>query len=262
MNRILQEIRTIIHETMDAHFPHMKNSDLEKDGAIFYMNGNNGTEFDWYVNDKLPPFMVFYNDEENLGAVKLTLHSDGGVEVYLYDQQGRHLLNTVCTKINADEKELLKLAALLRREADDRAHWDADIEDIHTDLELHDDALDEFKRWEPHYAATKNRKKILSQTACVSKKITEECWKVGYMERMEPHHEEDSGWFFASGTEDDDYFSDCQHMELVPVGAVWQQLDSDIFQYLDLPIGTRLIRISEEAFEADRNDREICTVKR
>lgn len=33
------------------------------------MNGKNGTEFDWFVNEHLPSFMVFYDNEEKLGAV-------------------------------------------------------------------------------------------------------------------------------------------------------------------------------------------------
>ena len=56
----------------------------------------------------------------------------------------------------------------------------------------------------------------------VSKKILDEGWKVGYMERVEPHDAEDSGWFFASGTEDQGYLDDCHNIQLLPVGVVWQ----------------------------------------
>ncbi|MEZ3491588.1 MAG: hypothetical protein K1W38_04595, partial [Lachnospiraceae bacterium] len=38
-------------------------------------------------------------------------------------------------------------------------------------------------------------------------------------------------------------------------------LDSDIFKYIDMPAGTRLIRISPDAFEADKNDKEIYMMK-
>ena len=55
------------------------------------MNSQNGTEFDWYVNDRLPSFMVFYNDKANLGAVKLHLNRNGTVSVYLYGEQGARL---------------------------------------------------------------------------------------------------------------------------------------------------------------------------
>lgn len=56
--------------------------------------------------------------------------------------------------------------------------------------------------------------------------------------------------------------SDDRNIELISVGTVWQQLDSDIFKYIDMPIGTKLIRISSEIFEIDKNDKEIYMVKR
>ena len=82
------------------------------------------------------------------------------------------------------------------------------------------------------------------------------------MERQVPCDEKDSGWVFTAGNEDDEYCSDYQNISLLSVGAVWQQLDSDIFKYIDMPVGTRLIRISPESFEIDKNDKEIYTMKR
>ena len=49
---------------------------------------------------------------------------------------------------------------------------------------------------------------------------------------------------------------------LLVVGMVWQQLDRDIFKYIDMPVGTKLIRISSNEFEIDKNDREIYMTKR
>lgn len=262
MHKILKEIQRIIDENMAFYLPHVKSSDLEKDGAIFYMNGNNGTEFDWYVNDKLSPFMVFYDDKENLGAAKLILYHDGYVEVYLYDEQGKKFIKTVHTNIESNKTDILKLAVILKNEADDKRIWDADIACIHTDMEPNQNVLDEFQSQQQNYAVMKNRRNILNSSAYVSKKITEEGYKVCYMERNEPNHEKDSGWFFASGTEDDVYLSDDHNIELISVGMVWQQLDPDIFRYIDMPIGTRMIRISEENFEIDQNDKEIYVMKR
>ncbi len=262
MHKILKDIRAIIDESMALHLPHVKTSDLEKNGAIFYMNGNNGTEFDWYVNERLPAFMTFYNDEDNLGAVKLLLYNNGETEIYIYDENGKNLIKRGYTHISANKTEIFRLAGILKNQADDQRIWDADIESINTNIEISNNALDELKGCQQNYAAMKHRKNILNLTACVSKKITEEGWKVGYMERNDPCNKEDSGWFFASGIEDEGYFSDCKNIELVCVGNVWQQLDSDIFPHIDMPIGTRLIRISEDTFEVDKNDKEIYVLKR
>lgn len=154
------------------------------------------------------------------------------------------------------------MAVILRNEADDNTIWGADIESINTDMEVNDEKINEFKENKKNYNAIKNKKIILNLKSYVSKKITEEGWKVGYMERDEPFNAEDSGWSFFAGNEDDEYMSDDRNIELISVGNVWQQFDSDIFKYIDMPIGTKLIRISSEAFEVDKNDKEIYMAKR
>ena len=49
MNRILNEIKEIIKQNINEYLPEVKSSDLEENGTVYYMNGKNGTEFDWYV---------------------------------------------------------------------------------------------------------------------------------------------------------------------------------------------------------------------
>jgi len=262
MNRILKEIKKIIDSNIELYLPHVKISDLENDGEIYYMNGKDGTEFDWYVNDKLPPFMVFYNDEANLGAVKLLLYNDGGIVVYIYDEKGKKLIKEVNTNLDANKTDIFELAVILRNEADDKSIWGAGIESINTDILVNDEKINEFKENKNNYNAIKNKKIILNLKSYVTKKITEEGWKVGYMERNKPSNEEDSGWAFFAGNEDDKYMSDYRNIELINVGNVWQQFDSDILKYIDMPIGTRLIRTSSETFEIDKNDKEIYMVKR
>ncbi len=262
MNRILKELRAIVDRQRNQWLPAVTDKELEKGGALFYMNGQNGTEFDWYVNDRLPSFMVFYNDKDNLGAVKLHLNRSGTADVFLYSEQGKQFLKQVTVPVEAAEQELMELAVLLRREADGKRLWDADIETMNTDVDVSSDAVAEFQSRQESYTAMRNRRMLLSQNACVSKKILEEGWKVGYMERNEPYNDQDSGWFFASGTEEEGYLDDYHNIQLLPVGLVWQRLDPDIFIYLDRPVGTRLIRVSSDQFEVDRLDREIYTVKR
>ena len=52
MNRILNEIKEIIKQNLNKYLPEVKPIDLEENGTVFYMNGKNGTEFDWYVNGR------------------------------------------------------------------------------------------------------------------------------------------------------------------------------------------------------------------
>ena len=58
------------------------------------------------------------------------------------------------------------------------------------------------------------------------------------------------------------YLSDSKNLMLLAVGMVWQRLDGDIFKYIDMPAGTKLIRISSDEFEIDKNTKEIYMEKR
>ena len=81
MNKIFTQIDHYMHDALKQSMPDIKTEDLEKDGAVYYMNGKNGTAFDWYVNEHFPCFFIFFNDKENLGAVKATLYTDGGLSL-------------------------------------------------------------------------------------------------------------------------------------------------------------------------------------
>ena len=261
MNRILNEIKEIIKQNINEYLPEVKSSDLEENGTVYYMNGKNGTEFDWYVNEHLHSFMVFYNDKQNLGAAKLLIYTNGEVVLYIYGDKGNKTIKEVQTSIKVTENELFNLAVILRSEADEKSVWDASIDKINTDVEITEEQITKFQDTEQYMEPTKNRMKLLNQTAYLSKKILEESWKVGYMYRAEPVNENDSGWSFLAGNEDDEYYNDYKNIALVSVQEVYQ-LDPDIWNYIDNPVGTELIRISSNEFEIDKRDKEIYMEKR
>ena len=261
MNRILNEIKQIIKQNISEYLSEVLLSDLEENGAVYYMNGKNGTEFDWYVNDHLPSFMVFYNDEQNLGAVKLLLHNDGRIALYIYGDRGNKIIKEVQTSIEVAENELFNLAVILKNEADDKRIWDGSIDKINIDVEINDEKITEFKDSEKYMEPTKNRMKLFNQTAYLSKKILEEGLKIGYMRRDEAMNENDSGWQFLAGNEDDEYLNKYKNIAIVSVNQAYQ-LDPDILNYINNPVGTELIRISSNEFEIDKNDKEIFMEKR
>ena len=86
MNRILIELKKNMKECLEKYVSDILPDDLEDRGVIFYMNGKNGTEVDWYVNDKVSDFMIFYNDKDNLGAVKATIYNNGELLIYVYGE--------------------------------------------------------------------------------------------------------------------------------------------------------------------------------
>lgn len=225
------------------------------------MNGKNGTEFDWYVNERLPSFMVFYNDEQNLGAVKLSIYNNGEILLYIYGDKGNKVIKEIKTFIEVSKDEIFQLAVILKNEADDKRVWDSDIEKINTDIEINNDKIEKFQKSKKYMEPTIIRMNLLKKTAYVSKKILEEGWKVGYMDREEAVNENDSGWAFMAGNEENDYCSDYKNIKLLSLYEVYQ-LDPDIWNYIDNPIGTKLIRISSNEFETDKNDKEIYMEKR
>lgn len=261
MNRILNEIKEIIKKNINEYLPEVKPSDLEENGTVYYMNGKNGTEFDWYVNEHLPSFMVFYNDEQNLGAAKLLIYANGKVVLYLYEDKGNKLIKEIETSIEIIEDELFKLAVILKNETEDKDIWDESIDKINMDVEITEEEITKFQDSEQYMKPTKNRMNLLNKMAYLSKKVSEECWKVGYMCREEAMNENDSGWQFLAGNEDDKYLNNHKNCLLVHVQDVYQ-LDPDIWNYIDNPVGTELIRISSNEFEIDKKNKEIFVEKR
>mgnify|MGYP002534342201 FL=1 len=261
MNRILNEIKEIIKKNINEYLPEVKPSDLEENGTVYYMNGKNGTEFDWYVNEHLPSFMVFYNDEQNLGAAKLLIYANGKVVLYLYEDKGNKLIKEIETSIEIIEDELFKLAVILKNETEDKDIWDESIDKVNMDVEITEEEITKFQDSEQYMKPTKNRINLLNKMAYLSKKVSEEGWKVGYMCREEAMNENDSGWQFLAGNEDDKYLNNHKNCLLVHVQDVYQ-LDPDIWNYIDNPVGTELIRISSNEFEIDKKNKEIFVEKR
>lgn len=66
--------------------------------------------------------------------------------------------------------------------------------------------------------------------------------KVGFMYRDEPEDNDDSGWRFLSGTENQKYMNDPQNSGVYEVNTI-ANYDRAIIPYLDMPVGTELERI-------------------
>lgn len=75
-----------------------------------------------------------------------------------------------------------------------------------------------------------------------SDKITIEGLPVGYMYREDPEEDNDSGWRFLSGTEDQDYIDDPNNSMIFEVNTL-ANYDAAIIPYLKYPIGSELERI-------------------
>lgn len=261
MKNIISKIESLVNDNINTYLPDVSRDNFEKNGAVYYMNGKNGTEFDWFVNDRLSDFFVFYDDEESLGAIKLNLYYNGDAIIYIYDDNGHHLKEEINASVEVTEEELLKFAVLLKNVMDDEGVWDVEISRINTEVSVTPEMIQEFMEHKTNYQALIERRALFNKSCYVSKILLEEGWKVGYMLRDEPANEMDSGWCFMVGNEDDEYINDYHNIALLSVGAMCQT-DPDIAPHIGNPVGTGLIRVSSDSLEIDKRDKPIFFEKR
>lgn len=117
---MLNQIVNIINEVREE-YPIIGN---ELDGKIYYMNGNDGTDFDWNWNERVCEFMVFHENE--MGYIKLMAYNDNNIKVYVYADGGSYPTKELERHYNKDP---LELANFLYRTFDMNNLWDEPIED-------------------------------------------------------------------------------------------------------------------------------------
>ena len=116
LNQIVEMVNNVRKE-----YPIIGN---ELDGKIYYMNGNDGTDFDWNCNERVCEFMVFHENE--MGYIKLMVFDDNEVHVYVYADGGMHPSAEIKTWY---DKNPLELANFLYRTFDKNDLWDVPIEE-------------------------------------------------------------------------------------------------------------------------------------
>nr|MCR4949753.1 hypothetical protein [Solobacterium sp.] len=179
MHPILQDITKHMKEEIRQHLKDVTDDMLEEGGAVYYMNGKNGTEFDWHVNNRLSDLFIFYTDKENLGAAKAQVYRDGTMLVWTYEDHGHKPGSEQQIDLHIPEEEMEKLAAVLRNVADDKRIWDTALSKIDTDREADEAMVREFADNRKYYGEMIERRNMFARRAYVSKKLLEENWKVG-----------------------------------------------------------------------------------
>ena len=67
-------------------YPNITDDMLHTNGAIHYMNGKDGTSFDWNANDRLCEFYVYHKNE--MGFIKAFVNRDNTIDMYIYEDGG------------------------------------------------------------------------------------------------------------------------------------------------------------------------------
>lgn len=127
-DRVKQQVLDYIKSNIRDRFPEIKDDMLIENGTVFYMNGNDGTGFDFSMNDRTCEFMSFYKSTE-YGFFKIFVTRSGLIDGYAYLEDGHGEAIRLEPK-HVGGKEAKEFARALQLYADNLKKWDCNIEDI------------------------------------------------------------------------------------------------------------------------------------
>ena len=131
--RIINEVIRYINEVRSDYIGITDNT-LYDNGGIFYMNGNDGTEFDWICNQRCCEFYLF-DKSTQMGFIKVYVNDNDTLTGYMYLEEGNGEPIKLPTK-NLLKGDALYIASVLYREADKKGIYDDNINKINLDIEL------------------------------------------------------------------------------------------------------------------------------
>lgn len=111
--------------------PNITDDMLDTNGAIYYMNGNDSTPFDWNCNDRLCEFYVFHKNE--IGFIKAYVNRDNTIDMYIYEDAG--MKPTYKFKEEMENLKASSFANLMNYIADCNGLWDKPIDELDWDVD-------------------------------------------------------------------------------------------------------------------------------
>ena len=127
-DRVKQQVLDYIKSNIRDRFPEITDDMLIENGTVFYMNGNDGTGFDFSMNDRTCELMSFYKSS-NYGFFKIFVTRSRLIDGYAYLEEGHGEAIHLEPK-NVGEKEAKEFARALQLYADNLKKWDCNIEEI------------------------------------------------------------------------------------------------------------------------------------
>lgn len=132
---LLDLIRNFIAE-IRKDYPNITDDMLDSNGEIYYMNGNDGTMFDWDCNNRCCEFYIFHKDE--MGFIKLCVNANDTMTAYVYPNGEISPAETRKKKL--DKLTASYIAGMMYEATDRKMIWDAKLSEInfpeHTTVRL------------------------------------------------------------------------------------------------------------------------------
>lgn len=104
---------------------------LDTNGAIHYMNGNDGTMFDWNCNGRLCEFTIFHKD--GMGFIKALVRKDNVIEMYIYEDGG--MKPTYKFEEEMEKVTSSSFANVMNYIADENGLYDKPINELDWDID-------------------------------------------------------------------------------------------------------------------------------
>ena len=123
--RIIEQVKNVFAD-IRQRYPQITDENLDKNGAIYYMNGNDGTDFDWNVNGHTSEFYMYHKNE--IGFIKLYVNKDDTYTAYVYPNGEMNAVETI--RGDFYKGDSLYLATILWTQTDRKLIWDEDIAKI------------------------------------------------------------------------------------------------------------------------------------
>lgn len=117
----IRKIKKTIDEIIERE--NIDRSHLYGNGAIFYFNSNDGTDFDYCCNNMTCEFFVFWKSED--GAIKLNQRGDK-LDIFVYPEEDPFGGNYKEYEFDSPFK-LLELCKYLKGSFDDKDIYDEEI---------------------------------------------------------------------------------------------------------------------------------------
>lgn len=127
MYKHLEKIGSFLDE-IKAKYPDTR---LERNGDIQYANGNDGTDFDWSVNNRLCELGCGYGNGD-VWAFKLMVYTSGNAECYCYPNGELQPVETIKRQLFTED-EVEELYHYMLRKFDGNFHWDCFLVDVEED---------------------------------------------------------------------------------------------------------------------------------
>ena len=151
--KIIEKIKGIFEE-IRSKYPQITDEDLYGNGAIYYMNGNDGTDFDWNANGNCSELYMYHSNE--IGFIKIYVNHNDTYTAYVFPLGEMTAEEVIRGEL--DEGDALYLATILYRKADREYIYDDDIDNIDFSYEpdewelremneAYEDENDESEEW-------------------------------------------------------------------------------------------------------------------